>query len=191
MRWQELFDDLEGQLDAAADAELAAEVADRGRRELSALRFIDRLRAARGEDVVLRVRGTGVVEGRLATVGPDWLLVGESAGGSAPTAHQEALVAIAAIVSMTGLVAQSAAPLPQTAVEARLRLGYALRGVVRDRSPVTVFLVDGSIATGTFDRVGNDFVELAEHLPGEVRRRGAVRMVRTIPLHGLAMVRRA
>jgi hypothetical protein len=49
--------------------------------------------------------------------------------------------------------------------------------------------VDGTTVDGTFDRVGADFVELAEHARGEPRRAAAVSRVRTVPLAAVAVVR--
>ena len=184
MRWDELFADLEAQYDAAQDAELAAEVSDRTRRELALVRLVDRLRPVVGQPVMLRVTGAGVLEGRLIGVGPDWLLLGELGG-------REALVALPAVLSVGGLTAQSASAGSEGKVAARLTMAFALRGIVRDRSAVTLTYIDGATTTGTFDRVGSDFVEIAEHPPGELRRRDFVRTVRTVPLAAVATVRRS
>ena len=184
MRWDELFDDLEAQFGEAETADLAAEVTDRSRRELSLLRLVDRLRPVIGQPLVLRIVGAGVIEGELRAVGPDWLLLAEVGG-------REALVAAPAVLWIGGLAAQTAVPHGEGRVAARLDLAYALRGIVRDRSAVTLTLVDGATATGTLDRVGADFVEMAEHAPGEPRRHDAVRAVRAYPLTSLAVVRRA
>ncbi|MGH8889135.1 MAG: hypothetical protein ACRDV3_05155 [Acidothermaceae bacterium] len=184
MRWHDLFDDLEAQYGAARDAELASEISDRTRRELALVRLIDRLRPAIGQPVSVRLLGAAVIEGELTAVGPDWLLLTEIAG-------REALVATHAVLSIGGLAAQSANPDSEGKVSARLTLAFALRAIVRDRSAVMLSYLDGSTTTGTLDRVGADFVEIAEHAPGEERRRQAVRGVRTVPLGSLALVRRA
>jgi hypothetical protein len=182
MRWDDLFRDLEAQLDAAEAAELDAEVADRTRREAALLTLVDRTRAALGHPVVVRVLGAGAVDGRLADVGSQWLLIAEAGG-------REVLVPWSAVLSLGGLRAWSDVPGSAGQVFARLGLGHALRGIARDRLPVQVWLTDGSVVSGTVDRVGADFVEVTEHGSGEVRRRGDVTGVRTIPLAALALVR--
>jgi len=65
-----------------------------------------------------------------------------------------------------------------------------LRGIARDRSAVRLLLRDGSALAGTVDRVGADFVELAAHPAGELRRRVEVRDVLVVPTAALAVVRR-
>lgn len=184
MRWDELFRDLEAQLEAAGAAEHEAEVADRTRREGATLALVDRARGAVGGRVSARVHGAGAVEGVLREVGAEWLLL-EETGGS------QTLLALPAVVSLAGLTAWSAAPGAGGRVFARLGLGSALRGISRDRAGVTVWLVDGSTVSGTVDRVGADFVEVSTHEPGEPRRHGEVTSVRTVPLRALALVRAA
>jgi hypothetical protein len=186
MRWDDLFRDLEAQLAAAAGAEMAAEVADRSRREAAHLAVLDRARAATGRPVLLRVAGAGAVEGRLVGVGSEWLLLTDGAAGS----ERECLVPLPAVLSISGLAAWTATPDAAGQVGARLGLGVVLRGIARDRSGLAVTLVDGSTFTGTLDRVGADFVEVSEHGPGEPRRPGAVTGVRTVPFPALALLRR-
>lgn len=182
MRWEALFGDLEAEFAASEAVELAAEVADRSRREVSRLRLVDRLRPAIGCPVVLATTGATTLTGRLDGVGPDWLLVTEHAG-------KQVLVAAAAVLSVTGLGARAAEPGNEGPVATRLDLRFALRGLARSRAGVRVTVMDGTAVSGTLDRVGADFVELAEHPAGEPRRVGLVRAVRTIPLSALAVVR--
>jgi hypothetical protein len=129
------------------------------------------------------VSGVGIIAGTLREVGPDWLLL-------ADPFDRESLVAAPAVTSVAGLGRHSAARGSEGRVAARLTLRWALRRLARDRSEVAVFLADGTELSGTVDRVGADFVELAEHLAGEARRSAAVRGVRALPLHGLAVLRR-
>jgi hypothetical protein len=177
-----MFADLEAQLDAADEAELAGEVADRSRREVARLRLADRLRMARGARLTLGLTGVGTVEGTVSSAGPDWLLL--------TTAGQpDALIVVAAVSWVNGLAALAAEPAATGVVESRLDLAYVLRLVARDRSPVTIALRDGGHLSGTIDRVGADFLDLAEHAPGEPRRAAAVRSVRAVGFVALAVIR--
>jgi hypothetical protein len=76
-------------------------------------------------------------------------------------------------------------------VESRLGLRHALRGIARDRSAVRITDQSGATVDGTIDRLGADYVEVAEHAAGELRRRADVRDVLVLPLAALAVVRRA
>ena len=183
MRWEDLFRDLEAQLDAEESAELDAEVADRTRREAALLGVVDRARAAVGHPVQLRVSGAGALEGTLTEVARTWLLLLEPTG-------REALVPWAAVVSMSGLLTWSGVPGAGGQVAARAGFGSVLRRVARDRLPVQITLVDGAVLGGTVDRVGADFLELTQHASAEFRRRGEVSGVRTIPFHALTVLRR-
>ena len=181
-RWEALLSDLEAELDAVAAAELDAEVRDRARREVARLHLADRLAPAVGHPVVVAVQGAGTVRGRLADAAPEWLLLSEPPS-------LDCLVPARAVLSISGLGAQSTEPGTGGRVAARLTLGYALRGLARRRAQVVVTFVDGTTANGTIDRVGGDFLELAEHPAGEARRPGAVRAVRTIPFGAVGTVR--
>lgn len=181
VRWDALFADLEAQLDAVQAEDLEGEVADRTRRELARMRLVDRLRAARGREVVVRLQGAGVLVGEVADVGADWVLLDERGGA--------ALVALGAVVALSGVGARSELPGSEGEVERRFDLRFALRRLVRDRAVVELTLVDGTRVTGTLDRVGADHLDLAQHDAGELRRASAVRQVLLLPVSALALVR--
>lgn len=180
MRWMQLFADLESQAEALVTAELDSEVAERSRIDTGRLTLADRLRAAEGHPVQLRCSGAGAIAGRLDRVGPDWLLVAAAAGS-------EVLMPIGSLLAVAGLGRGSAPAAPGTVAPG---LRSALRAVARDRAPVRVVLTDGVPVDGTLDRVGADYLEVAEHPPGEPRRAAAVIRVRTVPLAGLGALRR-
>jgi hypothetical protein len=190
MRWEDLFADLEAQLEREQSAEHRAEVTDRTRRELAAITLLDRLTAARGSEVGLglaiaidAVPAAEVIRGVVVDVAAQWVLVEE-------VAHRATLVPMAAVGWVSGL-GRASAPRPEHSMARRLGLGAALRTLARDRVPVTVRLRDGGTLSGTFDRVGADHVDLAEHQPDEPRRAGAVRGVRTVPFAAIGFVRPA
>ena len=58
----------------------------------------------------------------------------------------------------------------------------------RDRSAVTLGLVDGRRLVGTLDAVGADHLDVAEHPVDEPRRPASVSRVLTVPLVALASV---
>jgi hypothetical protein len=184
MRWQHLFADLSAQWEEAEASVERAEAASRARAEHGRVALADRLRGAGGARLVLRCSGTGRIAGAVTDVGPDWVLLVDERGA-------EVLVAVAAVLSVSGLSSRTAAPEEAGEVDRRLDLRWAVRGLARDRSPVQVVLVDGAVVTGTIDRVGADFCEIAEHALDQARRGGAVQGVTAVALSALAVVRAA
>jgi hypothetical protein len=182
MRWEQLFADLEAQVAGQEAAAEQAEEASRARVEHGRVLLADRLRGASGQELSLTCRGAGELAGRLVDVGVDWLLLVD---GQA----RELLVASRAVTSVAGLVAVTAPASEQGEVARRLDLRRALRGLARDRATVSCLLEDGGMLGGTVDRVGADFLELAEHPLDRPRRRGAVTAVRAVPLRALVAVR--
>lgn len=181
MRWARLFADLEAQLQAEEAADLASEVASRTRHESGQLTVPDRLRGAVGHPIRLMCAGAGELTGQLREVGSGWLLLDEGPG-------REILVNLAAVAGVQG-AGHLSATATTTAVTRRLDLRHAVRGLARDRAQLQVLLTSGHVLTGTFDRVGSDFAELAEHQAGEFRRPGEVRGVRLVMLAAIAAVR--
>lgn len=181
MRWADLFADLDAQLEALQRADFAAEVADRTRAEHGSLALVDRIRGAHGHRVGVRVAGAGRLDGTLEDVGVDWLLLG---GPNQP----QVLIALSAVLAVSGLGVATAPAVRPDRIHRQLDLRRALRGLAGRRAGVRLVLRDASILTGTVDRVGADFVELAEHPPGEPRRRGAVRAVQAVALSAVGAV---
>ena len=197
MRWDRLFSDLEARFDEIADAEAVAEMPDRQRVAAGAVGLTQRLAGSLGQPIRVRVAGGTAVGGVLSRVGPDWLLLAEGHG-------RDVLVATRAIALVEGLTAATALPLSSVAL--RLDLRYAVRGLARDRSPVAVLVAGGAVSgptgaaepgatlsgteiTGTIDRVGADFAEVAVHAAWEPRRAASVRAVVLVPLAAVLLIR--
>jgi hypothetical protein len=93
------------------------------------------------------------------------------------------------VTAVAGLVAVTAGDPLDGEVARRLDLRRALRGLARDRATVSCLLEDGGVLSGTVDRVGADFLELAAHPLDRPRRRGAVTGVLAVPLRAVVAVR--
>lgn len=181
MRWERLFDDLEAAMAGEAARELDAEVADRTRRERALVGLHERLAAQpRGVAVRLAVAGVGRLDGLVADVGSDWvLLVG--------SAERRTLVPFTAVRRLSGLTGRVG---PASGVAKAFGIGAALRAVSRDRAPVRVADVEGAVVTGTIDGVGQDCLDFAEHPLDLPRRPEHVIEVHVIPFAALSVVER-
>jgi hypothetical protein len=182
MRWQQLFDDLQGQFEEQEAAADRAEWSSRARAEIGSVALVERLRGALGLALSLHCRGAGRVAGRLVEVGPDFVLLEDEQA-------RPALVAQAAIQAVSGLVRRTAVPEEAGPVRGRLDLRRALRALARDRVAIHVTLDDGLVLSGTVDRVGADYLELAEHPTDQPRRSEAVAGVRAVVIGSIALVR--
>ena len=183
MRWQQLFADLTAQFDEAEAAADLAESASRARSEVGAVTLAARLAGSTGADVRLCCRGSGRLTGVLVDVGPDWLLLVDERGA-------ESVVATRAVTSVSGLGRRTASEGERDGPQVEFGLRLVLRAMARNRSAITLTTDDGAVLTGTIDRVGADFVELAEHAAGEPRRAAAVRAVHAVALVAVAVVTR-
>lgn len=199
MRWDDLFDDLEGQL----EHELSAEEVDlRGEEErlrLGRLALRDRIIAIRGSEpkhspwsIRLRLTSGGYIDVRPDTVGRDWFSADLVGDGVRRSQCIVPLVAISGILLTRSQVAQSlAGPDPELrdrGLSGRLTLGFVLRDLCRRRTSVELDLLDETVA-GTIDRVGRDHLDLAVHEPGSARRESAVSQYRLVPFAQLSLVR--
>lgn len=197
MRWNNLFDDLEGQL----EHELGAEEVDlRGEEErlrLGRLSMRDRLQslheASGAREYSLRVAllDGSIVRLRPLSFGKDWMsadLLDESSRRAQVILPLEA---IASIVLDRDQVAASLAARPgdgSRGLSARLGIAFLLRDLCRRRSPVDLVLLAGTLH-GTIDRVGREHCDLAVHEPGTSRREIGVTQYRIVPFGQLLLVR--
>jgi len=197
MRWDNLFDDLEGQLEQELSAEDLDVHAEEERLRLGRLSLRDRIAAvveAEGKDAGAGIRivlsdGTSLSV-RPQTFGRDWF----SAALLDSPGRRQAIVPLASIASVVFTRAQAAvsltatpSELSQTSLPARLTLSFVLRDLCRRRASVEVSTPVG-VLHGTIDRVGRDHIDLAVHDAGEARRESAVRELRAIPLTQLVLV---
>jgi hypothetical protein len=181
MRWDRLFDDLQAQLDADGQRELDLEVSDRTRRERAQVGLHERLIAHRGLGVELRLAAGVLVSGWVADAGSDWLLVHDQG-------DRGNLVPFGAIVAINGLGVRAAAG-SGVANAKRFGMGYALRGLSRNRSVVSLTDIGGSVTTGTVDAVGADALDLSEHPVDVARRAENIVARRVIPFAAIVVVR--
>jgi hypothetical protein len=181
MRWDRLFDDLQAQMDADGQRELDLEVSDRTRRERAQVGLHERFIAHRGSGVELRLAAGVLVSGRIADAGSDWLLVHDHG-------ERGSLVPFGAIVAINGLGTRAAAG-SGVATAKRFGLGYALRGLSRNRSVVSLADIGGLVTTGTIDAVGADAIDLSEHPVDVARRSENILARRVIPFAAIVVVR--
>ena len=177
VRWTRLFADLESRLDAEHDAELAAEVAERTRIEVGQVALADRLRAAIGRRIVITTVAGTPYRAQVEAIGSDWLVVIDDR-------QDERLIALSSLAAVGQLPVAVAAPYDeaQRQIASRLDLRHALRGIARDRAQVRITTIGAVMLSGTIDRVGADFIDLAEHHLDESRRIGKVTSVQTVPI---------
>lgn len=181
MRWERLFDDLEAAMAAEAAREQDSEIAERTRRERALLGLHERLAGQPAEAALsVRVAGLGQVDGTVADVGSDWVLIVRSS-------ERRVLVPFTAVLRLSGLVGRVG---PASGVAKAFGIGAALRAISRDRAPVRVVDVEGAPVTGTIDGVGQDWLEVAEHPLDLPRRSEHVMDVRVVPFTALAAVER-
>lgn len=163
MSMERMFEDLEARMDHLEAQEIRASAEELSRAERAQLTLDARLRAAIGLPLRVHTVTGDVVEGPLAAVGADWLVLGASED-SGP----RILVPLGALAMAEGLPSRvrpaPGGPLPERS------LGSVLRMLARDRDLVRVVVRGGSV-TGRIASVGRDAMDLVSQPTGE---RGAV-----------------
>jgi hypothetical protein len=198
MRWDDLFDDLEGQLESEQTSEDADLRAEEERLRLARLGLRDRLLSLHRSTLtpaqrILRLTlGDGSSVGVTpSTFGRDWFageLHAELRRDRPCVIPLESITSVA--LTSEQVLASLDAPVEDEAdrsLAARLGLGFLLRDLCRRRAPVTLQLRSLTIS-GTLDRVGRDHCDLAVHDAGGVRRRSAVTEIRVVRFTDVMML---
>lgn len=158
MRFERIFEDLEGRLEHHEQEERRAVSEDLARAERAQLTLADRLRGAGERELTLHV-GAGLrLAGTVQEVGAEWLSLRE-----ARTA-QRAVVPLAAIGIVEGLSSR-ARPAEET-LRSPLGLGSVLREIARDRSTVRLETTAGTVL-GRIAGVGADAMDVLSLPTGE------------------------
>ncbi len=194
MRWERLFQDLEGQLEYETDAELEDLARDEERLRVARLTLADRVRnLSADKDVTVTVRlgvGRHTLECVIVRVGRDWALVRIL---SPLALRGEALVPLGAIsrfeFESTQNAQRSLAPRASRALGLANDIGlpFVLRDLCRRRRHVTL-VTHSEDVSGTIERVGRDHVDVAVHLPHHSRATNRDGAVTTVPFDHLLRV---
>ena len=159
MRFERIFEDLEGRFAHYEEEEMRAVAEELGRAERAQLTLADRLRGADGRTLTLRLGASLRLTGTVDRVGPDWVVRTDATGPA-----QQAVVPLAASTTVEGLPARA-----RTAPEgigSALGLGSVLRGIARDRSVVRLETTAGQLV-GRLAAVGADTVDVRSLPTGE------------------------
>lgn len=158
MRFERIFEDLEGRFVHQQQEEARAISEDLTRAEQAQLTLADRLRGALGHRLTLHlgpdVRASGVVQ----EVGSEWVALAADGGG------RSAIVPLSAVVMAEGL--PSRARLAEESAFSARGLASVLREIARDRSVVQLETTAGAV-TGRISAVGADALDLRSLPTGE------------------------
>lgn len=196
MRWDSLFDDLEGQLAREKSLEEADIAAEEERLRLGRLDLRERLVAVHLAAAGSRYRISVILRGGTRSLlcpssfGRDWMLAEGADGARAATC----IIPLAAIETVLltpdqvrdSLVVAAASEAPRIAD--RLGLSFVLRDLCRRRRYVEVLFTDGA-ERGTIDRVGRDHLDIAVHEPP--RRESMIAEIRLVSFDSIVVVRLA
>jgi hypothetical protein len=149
MRWEALFEDLQGQWDAAQRADDDARIADLTELEMGRTRLVDRLRARVSAPLTLRLTDGSEITGVVLDAAPEWLLL---RGG-----ERRIIVPTRAV----GLAWPLGPVAPEPGlVERRLGIAHVLRAVAREGATVRLRTRAGDLR-GRIVRIGGDHLDVA------------------------------
>jgi len=194
VRWDNLFDDLEGQLEHELHAEETDLRAEEERLRLGRLSLRGRLASLAGPgaggDILRVVLESGeTVTIRPTTFGRDWLAADLLDGTASGAQCVLPLAAIAGVILHHDQVTPSLGAESESAARFvdRIGLPFVLRDLCRRRKSL-LLRTPGGLLAGTIDRVGRDHIDVAVHEAGTLRRAGAVQQYRIVPLTQIQLV---
>lgn len=203
MRWDNLFADLESQLEYGLNAEESDLHDEEERLRLGRLTLRDRLiqlvsisnRGANYSISFVLVGGVSL-SARVTTIGKDWFAADlDPVAPGEPTRRPHCIVPLTAVQGLSLTKRQIRHSLePRQAHEGagaitdRLGLAFLLRDLCRRRTTVEVTLATESVF-GTIDRVARDHFDLAVHEAAAARRDADVVGYRLISFGGVVLVR--
>lgn len=195
MRWDNLFDDLESQLEHELSSEDVDLRAEEERLRLGRMSLRERLlslHATAGGDYTIRVDVAGMrLKVSPTNFGRDWMAARVHDETPRRTHVVLPLRAITGVIVDRAQTQLSLADAPAegaSTLSARLGLTFVLRDLSRRRCELDLVLTSGTVH-GTIDRVGRDHCDLAEHEAGTPRRESSVNGYRIVPLDQLLLVR--
>jgi hypothetical protein len=167
-----VFDELEAEFEAGLRREAEQEAVAALRAGIGATVLWEQLARRIGSETVA-FAGARAFRGIAVASYPEFLVL-RAADGSEHLIRYGPAVSVALPPQPADL-----RPTPATTTR-RYQFSLALRELARRREPVRVELVDQTTVDGTIEAVGSDYLEVAEHDPGEARRRAAVRARRFV-----------
>lgn len=180
MRFERIFEDLEGQFAHHQQEEVRAVSEDLTRAEQAQLTLADRLRGAQGHPVTLHLDAALRVSGIVQEVATQWVALAAEGGG------RSAVIPLAAVSMVEGLPVR-ARPAEES-VASPLGIGSVLREIARDRSVVHLETAGGTLI-GRIAAVGADTLDLrslptgeATAVPGSARVTVALSALRAVQL---------
>lgn len=159
MRFERIFDDLEGQFAHHERQEMRAVSEDLTRAERAQLTLYDRLRGSDGAVLTLHLGTSTLVRGAVELVGDGWVVLREASRAGM------LLVPVRRIALVEGLPGRARPGSTGEAVR-ELPLGALLRRIARDRATVRAETAAGTLV-GRISTVGADAFDLQTIPTGE------------------------
>lgn len=180
MRFDRIFEDLEGQFVHQEQEEMRAVSEDLTRAERAQVTLAERLRAAGDRPITAHLGHELRVTGSVEEIGSDWLELRDRTDGARLIVRSASISLISGLPDRARLLGESVRP-PQS-------LRSVLRSMARDRGVVRVETTAGRL-TGRIATVGADAMDMYQLPTGEVSSSGAGSARLTVVMSALLAVR--